>query len=148
MAKRKSFEGVFDAAWDRAYNAAVGQLQAVLSNGAYKGTDRLGYGFTRLLDQVNELLAIRDNLLEEIRLQEERHLTENEKPIPVQLFCPKCGTQHVDRDEWAVRPHSSHACQNCGLVWKPCLRDTVGVRFLPGCLNPSQAVTDGEPEND
>lgn len=30
-----------------------------------------------------------------------------------ELFCPWCGRQHVDKDEWATRPHHTHQCQHC-----------------------------------
>ena len=54
-------------------------------------------------------------------------------PIPIQLICPKCYEAHIDEGEWATRPHHTHACQQCGLVWRPALVNTVGVKFLPGC---------------
>ena len=35
------------------------------------------------------------------------------------LYCPWCGSQHVDRRWWAYRPHKVHVCQNvtCGKRW-------------------------------
>jgi hypothetical protein len=54
------------------------------------------------------------------------------KPIPMILTCPKCSERHIDEGEFAERPHETHACQHCGLVWKPAKVPTVGVRFLPG----------------
>lgn len=61
-------------------------------------------------------------------------------PIPMILFCPFCGMQHIDRDErpdgddWTTRPHRSHLCKpadgGCGAVWRPCDRPTVGVEYL------------------
>lgn len=56
-------------------------------------------------------------------------------PIPMRLHCPGCLTLHIDEGEFATKPHTSHACQNCGLVWRPAVCDTVGVRFLPGFKN-------------
>lgn len=61
-------------------------------------------------------------------------------PIPMLLWCPKCGERHVDEGEFATRVHTTHACQACGLVWKPAKIPTVGVRFLPGYKNePAEA---------
>ena len=53
-------------------------------------------------------------------------------PIPMLLQCPMCGKRHVDRGEFATKPHHTHACQKCGHVWRPTIVHTVGVRFLPG----------------
>lgn len=57
-------------------------------------------------------------------------------PIPMILHCPDCSNRHVDEDEFADRPHHTHACQHCGMVWRPAVVPTVGVRFLPGFKNP------------
>lgn len=54
-------------------------------------------------------------------------------PIPMLLWCPECGTRHIDEGKYAVEePHHTHACQGCGMVWRPALVQTVGVQFLPG----------------
>jgi predicted RNA-binding Zn-ribbon protein involved in translation (DUF1610 family) len=55
-----------------------------------------------------------------------------EQPIPLLLWCPACGERHVDRGDFATKPHHTHACQGCGMVWRPALIATVGVQFLPG----------------
>ena len=34
------------------------------------------------------------------------------------LACPTCEKQHVDRNEWATRPHHKHLCEHCGTVWR------------------------------
>jgi len=39
---------------------------------------------------------------------------------------------HIDGAEFESKPHHTHACQNCGLVWRPAKVYTIGVRFLPG----------------
>lgn len=52
--------------------------------------------------------------------------------IPMLLWCPACGTRHVDIGVFATRVHHTHACQNCGVVWRPALVPTVGVLHLPG----------------
>lgn len=54
------------------------------------------------------------------------------EPIPMLLFCPSCHARHIDRDLFATKSHHTHACQECGMVWRPAVEDTVGVQFLPG----------------
>lgn len=56
-------------------------------------------------------------------------------PIPMRLPCPACGAIHLDVDEFATKPHHTHACQECGNVWRPAVVNTVGVKFLPGFRN-------------
>ncbi len=67
-------------------------------------------------------------------------------PIPMRLNCPGlvpdghggqkiCGALHVDEGEFATKPHHTHACQSCGMTWRPAVVLTVGVRFLPGFRN-------------
>jgi hypothetical protein len=70
-----------------------------------------------------------------------------EAPIPMLLFCPKCGLQHIDAPEdgfhegadaqsgaWSPRwdnpPHRSHLCLGCGHIWRPCDRYTTGVAAI------------------
>jgi hypothetical protein len=53
-------------------------------------------------------------------------------PVPMILTCPTCKARHVDVGEFAIKPHHTHACQNCGMVWRPAIVPTVGVQFLPG----------------
>lgn len=53
-------------------------------------------------------------------------------PIPMILTCPSCCERHIDEGEFATKPHHTHACQGCGMVWRPAVVTTVGVRFLPG----------------
>lgn len=53
-------------------------------------------------------------------------------PVPMLIWCPICRARHVDKGEYATKPHSSHTCQGCGHTWKPALVPTVGVQFLPG----------------
>ena len=52
--------------------------------------------------------------------------------IPMLLTCPACGMRHIDEGAFATELHATHACQECGTVWKPAKVPTVGVRFLPG----------------
>lgn len=56
-------------------------------------------------------------------------------PIPMILFCPACNVRHIDVD-FATKPHHTHACQSCGVVWRPAIVNTVGVQFLPGFKDP------------
>lgn len=56
-------------------------------------------------------------------------------PILMLLWCPECGERHLDEGEFATKPHHTHACQHCGMVWRPAIVFTVGVRFLPGFRN-------------
>jgi hypothetical protein len=61
-------------------------------------------------------------------------------PIPMLLYCPNCGAQHIDAPQpekgWTNPPHKSHECQHCfgpdgdGYTWRPCDRPTNGVAAL------------------
>lgn len=51
------------------------------------------------------------------------------------LWCPSCGERHIDEPPFDVKPHHTHACQNCGMCWRPAVCNTVGVQFLPGFKN-------------
>lgn len=68
-------------------------------------------------------------------------------PIPMILFCPNCGLQHIDapgdpesftdepgrrwanpmRSGWTNPPHRSHLCEACDHVWRPADVATEGV---------------------
>jgi hypothetical protein len=41
-------------------------------------------------------------------------------PVPLRKWidCPKCCTPHIDRGEWATKPHHKHLCDRCGHVWR------------------------------
>lgn len=69
---------------------------------------------------------------------------ERETPIELRLHCPACGELHVDEGVWAVKPHKTHECQRCGMLWRPCARPTVGVRFIRvrGAAARVQAIAD------
>jgi predicted RNA-binding Zn-ribbon protein involved in translation (DUF1610 family) len=56
-------------------------------------------------------------------------------PVPMILTCPSCGERHLDEGDFAAKVHHTHACQHCGMVWRPALVATVGVQFLPGFKN-------------
>jgi len=71
-------------------------------------------------------------------LDREQLLTELDKraaPVPMILTCPACGERHIDEHEFVSKPHHTHACQKCGMCWRPAVVATVGVRFLPGFKN-------------
>lgn len=34
------------------------------------------------------------------------------------LSCPICEANHFDQDEWAIRPHKTHLCVNCGHLFE------------------------------
>lgn len=65
-------------------------------------------------------------------------------PIDMVLHCPKCGLQHIDAPEPAIRtaldpngvlgwpnpPHRSHLCHGCGHIWRPADVPTNGVRAI------------------
>lgn len=55
-------------------------------------------------------------------------------PIPILLFCPECGEQHIDAPEpeagWTNPPHKSHTCHGCGIIWRPADIATVGVAAI------------------
>lgn len=53
-------------------------------------------------------------------------------PIPMILWCPCCGTRHIDVGVFEHKFHHTHACQHCGMGWRPAIVYTVGVQFLPG----------------
>ena len=53
-----------------------------------------------------------------------------QEPVDMLLYCPSCGTQHIDAAEgadWANPPHRSHLCHGCGHVWRPADVPTNGV---------------------
>ena len=52
--------------------------------------------------------------------------------LPMILHCPECRARHIDVGEFETKPHHTHACQSCGMVWRPAIVPTVGVQFLPG----------------
>ncbi len=53
-------------------------------------------------------------------------------PIRMLLTCPSCCSRHIDEGRFASKPHHTHECQVCGLVWRPAIENTVGVQLLFG----------------
>lgn len=51
-------------------------------------------------------------------------------PIDMVLYCPACGTQHIDEPDlpaWNNPEHRSHLCASCGNIWRPADVATNGV---------------------
>lgn len=72
-----------------------------------------------------------------------RALRNDLNPVPMLLTCPACSARHIDEgrtDENATKSHHTHACQKCGMVWRPALTFTFGVQFLPGFKDPERAT--------
>jgi hypothetical protein len=90
------------------------------------------------------------------------------EPIDMVLFCPKCGTQHIDDVEggqevqpdgtvhaeltWENPPHRSHLCHGCEHVWRPADVPTNGVATVKTTgkadsplATPPAAATSDEP---
>jgi hypothetical protein len=46
-----------------------------------------------------------------------------EFPLPVAIWCSRCGARHIDVGEWATKEkaHHKHLCHACGNVWDACL---------------------------
>lgn len=68
------------------------------------------------------------------RLNRWQSLALGRDPIPMVLFCPRCGTRHVDKADpangWLNPPHRSHLCAACGNIWRPADIATVGVAAI------------------
>lgn len=62
-------------------------------------------------------------------------------PIPMLLWCPGCGDRHVDHGKFATKSHHTHACQGCGMCWRPAIVMTFGVQFLPGFKDDLEGVS-------
>lgn len=52
------------------------------------------------------------------------HLTpsENTQIIAAVIRCPKCLAIHVDEDGWDIRPHRTHKCLPCGILFDVTVR--------------------------
>lgn len=78
------------------------------------------------IEKVRELTTMLSN-------DRQRHQQELAKfkdaGIPTLLFCPFCGTQHIDEGEWATKPHRTHECQTCKKTWRPYEVATYGMPY-------------------
>jgi hypothetical protein len=63
-----------------------------------------------------------------------RELAEAREPVPMIMFCPSCGSRHIDQADpdngWLNPPHRSHLCAACGHIWRPADIATVGVEEI------------------
>jgi predicted RNA-binding Zn-ribbon protein involved in translation (DUF1610 family) len=84
------------------------------------------------------MIAFIQRLGKEARLNQSLAAT----PVPILLACPSCGARHIDEGEFATKVHHTHACQSCGLMWRPAVVPTVGVQFLPGFKNEKAVLAD------
>lgn len=78
-----------------------------------------------------EIRSLRDSL-HRAHAEVKKIKEEMRRPVPLILHCPQCSERHIDRGAFASKPHHTHACQFCGMVWRPAIINTVGVQFLPG----------------
>jgi hypothetical protein len=101
-----------------------------------------------LLPRLKELKAENDAAFKFLwDLHESRAATgaESAKPVDMVLYCPNCGTQHVDAPEehevdrglstdlvvtWTNPPHRSHLCHACETIWRPADVSTNGVERI------------------
>lgn len=114
--------------------AAAAQYQA-----AQASPEGLSDALNRERDMHRRTLAELDASERALKLTTER-LREAEQqskggPVPMLLWCPACHARHLDVGEFAEKPHHTHACQSCGLAWRPAIVATIGVQFLPGFRN-------------
>jgi len=82
----------------------------------------------RSMDRLNNIIRNREHAISGLVAQR----NELAAPCPMLLTCPSCGERHIDAGEFATKPHHTHACQHCGMCWRPAIVATVGVQFLPG----------------
>lgn len=94
-----------------------------------------GMGAYLKLNEVREHTDYRTYVLTEKGIDAARRILGAHDPVPMRLRCPGCGALHLDEGEFATKPHHTHACQQCGEVWRPAVVATVGVQFLPGFKN-------------
>lgn len=78
------------------------------------------------------LRAVRSYVRKELAWGKAAHrlvmaLRRRAQPVPCVLSCPACSAPHVDRGEWAARPHAEHLCDRCGLLFTPYPFRTVGI---------------------
>lgn len=87
---------------------------------------------TSRTDTAGVALVVHEGVLREKRYWQA--IAEAREPVPMLLFCPACGVQHVDRPDpdrdWTNPPHRSHLCANCGCIWRPADVATTGVERI------------------
>lgn len=97
-------------------------------------------GVTRLIDYAISLEKQNKILLDQHKFKENMKamVSGREEPYPevemevvplsLEMYCPKCGEQHVDEGEWSTREHKTHQCQSCMHEWKPFLVPSFGIK--------------------
>jgi hypothetical protein len=80
-----------------------------------------------VLEAIARFLPIRKDDAELIAMRVEQRLV-----IDMIIFCPRCGTQHVDEPtpEWSNPPHKSHLCLYCKWIFRVSDVPTNGVREI------------------
>lgn len=53
------------------------------------------------------------------------------KILKIEINCPKCNKQHIDKDEWETKSHKTHLCEYCGNEWRPFDFATCGAPTKP-----------------
>lgn len=97
------------------------QLERDLANAKFEVTTK-----NDLIERMTASLHAGTARIGELEIQ-----LKNARPIPMVLTCPSCSARHVDV-AFADKSHHTHACQHCGMCWRPAVVPTVGVKFLPG----------------
>ena len=135
--KRKTHAQTYNKGFDDGHAKGLkeGKLQVVSENENY-GAEKFKIGFHE------GRMAERKLLDTELDIKIAQVRTEL---IEMLLWCPSCGARHVDEGEFATKPHHTHACQTCGMCWRPSVRYTCGVQFLPGFKNVSPIEPDVTP---
>lgn len=85
--------------------------------------------------EITSLRASLTQTLASLALADDSLVRAIAQPVAMILTCPACDARHLDVGKWATKPHHTHACQACGVVWRPAVANTVGVQFLPGFKN-------------
>lgn len=98
-------------------------------------------------DLIHDLNYFRNIVVTRITQRENGGIDETHTPVAMLLWCPSCHRRHIDTDKFASKVHHTHACQSCGMVWRPALVPTVGVRFFKNEDNspPQGGSGEGEP---
>lgn len=136
----QTIRAIFESARVDARARGVPIVRALVDMVANARTVQMNRGveLDALRDECRKHLA-RINVLESenaaLREDTARTVLDASAPIPMILHCPVCHARHIDEGELATKPHKTHACQSCGILWRPAIAPTVGVQFLPGCKN-------------
>lgn len=113
---------------------AVAELMRLADVSSYAQAELSVPGTLKTSDEFNRAYAARTALEAALRAAI-AHPPVTAEPIDMILFCPACGTQHVDAPDertpdWKNEPHRSHLCHNCGNIWRPADVATNGVAAI------------------